>query len=175
MRLGECLSLTWICVNLEQRVITLRKAEKNSRPRVFSNLSTTLMTLLETLSKQNDKVFGKTSECSAITGLCQQRKRLSHKLGNSQMLKIHFHLIRHWYGTMNYHRKPDPVYIAGLLGHKSLMTTQIYINLDRMAFGESSDYIVKVASTIDEACKLLEVGFKFVTDMDGSKIFRKLK
>ena len=58
---------------------------------------------------------------------------------------------------------------------KNVMTTQLYINPDKMAFGESSGYIVKVASTLDEACKLLEVGFMFVTDMDGSKLFRKPK
>jgi hypothetical protein len=47
-----------------------------------------------------------------------------------------------------------------------------------MMFGEGSsngDYVVKVASTMDAACKLLENGFEFVTDMDGAKLFRKRK
>ena len=76
---------------------------------------------------------------------------------------------------MNYHKKPDVFYIAGLLGHKSIMTTQIYVNLDKMAFGESNEYIVKVASTVDDALKLLEVGFEYVTEMDKVKLFRKRK
>lgn len=28
---------------------------------------------------------------------------------------------------------------------------------------------------LDEACKLLEVGFEYVTDMQGKKLFRKRK
>ncbi len=34
---------------------------------------------------------------------------------------------------------------------------------------------VKVAQSLDEACKLLEVGFEYVTDMNGAKLFRKRK
>ena len=37
------------------------------------------------------------------------------------------------------------------------------------------DYEVKIAETIEEAIKLLEVGFDYVTDMDGKKLFRKRK
>ena len=48
--------------------------------------------------------------------------------------------------------------------------------MEQMAFGENSnDYIVKVATTIEEACKLLEVGFEFVTEMGNQKLFRKRK
>ena len=35
MRLNECLSLTWLCVNFQNAVITLPEAEKHSLPRVF--------------------------------------------------------------------------------------------------------------------------------------------
>jgi hypothetical protein len=56
------------------------------------------------------------------------------------------------------------------------MNTQIYVNMEQMIFNSaSSDYIVKVASTIEDACKLLEVGFEFVTDISGQKLFRKRK
>jgi hypothetical protein len=39
----------------------------------------------------------------------------------------------------------------------------------------SDDFIVKVASTIEQATKLVEVGFEYVTEMDGKKLFRKRK
>jgi hypothetical protein len=56
------------------------------------------------------------------------------------------------------------------------MTTEIYINLERMVFNTNSDeYTVRVAATIEEACKLLEVGFEYVTDIEGKKLFRKRK
>lgn len=34
---------------------------------------------------------------------------------------------------------------------------------------------VKVAESLEEACKLLEVGFEYVTDMENKKLFRKRK
>jgi hypothetical protein len=51
------------------------------------------------------------------------------------------------------------------------------INLEAAIYHNSNadDFHVKVAATIEEACKLLETGFEFVTDMDGKKLFRKRK
>jgi hypothetical protein len=63
-----------------------------------------------------------------------------------------------------------------IAGHKSVLTTQIYVNMEKMAFGEcSSDYMFKVASTVEEACKLIEVGFEYVTEIESKKLFRKRK
>ena len=175
MRLGECLSLTWICINTEPRIITLTKAEKHGSPRSF-NVSGTLIGMLNNLLKENDKVFGTMCKGSATQSLINQRRQIAHKLNNSRIGKIHFHLIRHWYATMQFHKKRDIFYVSKLLGHKHVATTEIYINMEKMAFGESSDdFTVKVAITLDEACKLLEVGFDYVTEMDGKKLFRKRK
>jgi len=33
----------------------------------------------------------------------------------------------------------------------------------------------KVVHNLKEACELLEVGFEYVTEIDGAKIFRKRK
>ena len=47
---------------------------------------------------------------------------------------------------------------------------------EKAFFPESSeDYTVKVASNVDEACRLLEVGFEYVTEFEGIKLFRKRK
>jgi len=63
-----------------------------------------------------------------------------------------------------------------LLGHNSLKTTLIYIDLEKAIFREANDeFTVRVAEDLDEACKLLEVGFEYVTDMEGKKLFRKRK
>ena len=169
------MSLTWACINVETRSITLRKAEKHSSPRVF-HVSNMLIGMLNSQKKVNDKIFGKMSKSNATWCLIKQRKRIAHRLSNPRIAKIHFHLIRHWYATMQYHKKPDLLYVAGLLGHKSVLTTQIYINMEKMAFGEgSNDYMVKVATTVEEACKLLEVGFEYVTEIESQKLFRKRK
>jgi hypothetical protein len=36
-------------------------------------------------------------------------------------------------------------------------------------------FTVRAVNTLEEACKLLEVGFEYVTKVDGKKIFRKRK
>jgi len=52
----------------------------------------------------------------------------------------------------------------------------IYINLERAVFKTTNDeFTVRAVSTLDEACKLIEVGFESVTEFEGKKIFRKRK
>jgi hypothetical protein len=49
------------------------------------------------------------------------------------------------------------------------------VKREKAFFPESSeDYTVKVASNV-EACRLLEVGFEYVTEFEGIKLFRKRK
>ena len=77
---------------------------------------------------------------------------------------------------MEYHKKPDIFHVSKLIGHKSVLSTQIYINMEKMVFdGPTDDYIVKVVETLDDAIKLMQVGFEFHCEMDGKKLFRKRK
>ena len=175
MRIGEYLSITWICISFENRIVTLTTAEKRSLPRVFK-VSTTLVSMLGNLPKQNEKVFGKMTRSTAENCLRITRKKIAAKISNPRIAKIHFHLIRHWFGTMEYHKKPDMDHVRRLLGHKSILNTQIYVNMEKALFSTSSDdYVVKVASSVEEASKLIEVGFEHVTEIDGKHLFRKRK
>jgi hypothetical protein len=48
--------------------------------------------------------------------------------------------------------------------------------MEKMAFNlTSNEYTVKVAATLEEARQLLEVGFEYVTEIDGKKLFRQRK
>jgi hypothetical protein len=77
---------------------------------------------------------------------------------------------------MEYHKTRDILHVQQVLGHRDLRNTLIYINLEKALFQNADDeYHVKVAQTLDEATKLLEVGFEYVTDMDGAKLFKKRK
>jgi integrase/predicted RNA-binding Zn-ribbon protein involved in translation (DUF1610 family) len=175
MRIGECLSLKWMCINYEKRIITLADAEKHSLPRVF-RVSSTLINMISNLSKVNDKVFGLTTRGIAENCLRHSRQKVARKLSNPRISKIHFHLIRHWFGTMEYHKHPDMDYVRRLLGHKSILNTQMYVNMEKAFFPESSEeYTVKVASTLKEAIELMEGGFECHTEMEGKKLFRKRK
>ncbi|MEM2999223.1 MAG: tyrosine-type recombinase/integrase [Candidatus Bathyarchaeia archaeon] len=174
MRIGECLSLTWSSINPEAHTITLNTPEKNSNPRIFK-VSAKLIGMLQSLPKINDKVFGKTTSRNASICLAYQRKKIARKLANPRIAKIHFHLIRHWKGTMEYHKTQNIIHVQKLLGHKSILNTQLYVNLEQAIFTVNEDYEVKAVETLEEAVKLLEVGFEYVTDMDGKKLFRKRK
>ncbi len=77
---------------------------------------------------------------------------------------------------MEYHKTHNPWYVKQLFGHKSLQSTELYINIEQAIFNEGNqEFHVITAATIGEACKLLESGFEYVTDMEGKKLFRKRK
>lgn len=56
------------------------------------------------------------------------------------------------------------------MGHRKIETTLLYTQLIHFA---EDEYHVRTAKTVKEACKLVESGFEYVTEMDGVKIFRK--
>ena len=63
-----------------------------------------------------------------------------------------------------------------LLGHRNIQNTAIYITLETGMFQtESNDFHAAVARTLEEASKLIEVGFKYVCEIDDAKLFRKRK
>jgi hypothetical protein len=80
---------------------------------------------------------------------------------------------------MLYHSKPDIGIVAKFLGHKNWENTRLYIQLDKNLFKNLPDdqFITRVAHNVEDACKLIEVGFEYVTGeySDGGKIFRKRK
>ena len=89
---------------------------------------------------------------------------------------IHFHTLRHWKATTEQHRTKDPWHVKMVLGHKSIQSTEKYIHLEKMLYEDISDqFIVKVADTMDDAVKLMEVGFEFHAEIEGYKLFRKRK
>jgi len=73
---------------------------------------------------------------------------------------------------MTYHRTKDILYTQKKMGHRNLKNTLVYTHLVNF---KSDEYIVKIAETVEEACKLIEAGFEYVTHMNGVKIFRKRK
>lgn len=175
MRIGEALRLKWTDINAESATIILNEPEKGSNPRIF-RVSSKLIGMLQALPKKTDKAFGASTVQNRLSMLQQQRKRLALKLGNPRLNRITFHTLRHWKGTMEYHKTHDIWHVKQLLGHKSVTSTEIYINVEQAIFNEDDQqFHVKVASSVAEATKLLEVGFEYVMDMDGKKLLRKRK
>jgi hypothetical protein len=65
---------------------------------------------------------------------------------------------------------------AKLLGHRNVFATQIYVNFEQALFREANDeYPVEVAETVEEAIKLIAVGYEYVSTMGDKQIYRKRK
>ena len=150
--------------------------EKGSKPRIvkISNAALNMLVALKAKST-SQRVF--TPNLRALRRVFQrQRERLARKLQNPRLRLIHFHTFRHWKATMLYHQTKDILYVTNFLGHKSIKNTLLYIQLEEAIFQkESEEYICKVAGSVDEAKELIELGFEYVTEMEGVKLFRKRK
>jgi integrase len=106
----------------------------------------------------------------------EQREAAARKFNNPRLSKITFTTFRHWKATMEYHETKDILWVMRFLGHSSLKTTLIYIDLETALFRDNDEgFITKVATTVEEACGLLEVGFEHVCEMNGKTIFKKRK
>lgn len=58
------------------------------------------------------------------------------------------------------------------LGHRNIQSTLRYTHYANF---ENDDYHVATTKTVEEAKKLIESGFEYVTDMEETKLFRKRK
>jgi integrase len=171
-RYGELERLKWTDIDFGRRQVRIR-AEKGSNSRTLP-LSTKAIDMLCNLRRDREKVF------CGLRGLqstfYQQRKRKAQQLANPNFLLIHFHTFRHWKATTEQHKTKDPWHVKMILGHKSIQSTETYIHLEEMLYQETNDqFTVKVADTLEDAVKLMEVGFEFHAEIEGHKLFRKRK
>jgi len=74
---------------------------------------------------------------------------------------------------MEYHKTKDLLYVKQLLGHKDLRTTLRYTQL--LENSGNDEYHCKTAKTINEATQLIGNGFEYVTEIEGTKLFKKRK
>ena len=170
----EAGSLTLNDIDIEKRIITLNAPAKRSNPRQFkmSNRLTTMLATLTSGIPRDKKIWTQRIDDLDRT-FVRKRKIIAINIGNPNLIKITFKTFRHWKATMEYHKTKDILYVKELLGHKSIKNTLIYTHL--VDFENEDEYIVKVASTIEEMVILLESGFEYVTDYQDKKILRKRK
>ena len=77
---------------------------------------------------------------------------------------------------MLYHETKSTVLVKEFLGHKSLDTTLLYIQLEKTLYQKGSDgFLVKATRDDEEIQKLLEVGFELACQKDDLLYFRKRK
>ncbi|MGQ9625193.1 MAG: tyrosine-type recombinase/integrase [Candidatus Bathycorpusculaceae bacterium] len=173
LRVGEALRLKWTDIDTQRNVIILNQPEKGSEPRIFK-VSTTLMTKLNQLPKNNEYVFRNRLQQSVGQNFRIQRKRIADKLGNLRLNKITFHTFRHWKATMEYAKTRDILHVMQFLGHKNIKNTLLYTQL--IKFEKEDDFYCATAKTSHEAKHLIESGFEYVcTTPENIMLFRKRK
>jgi integrase len=160
MRSGEAHRIQWINIDRGKLIVTLNNPEKHSNARMFK-VSEQLIEMLNNLPKKGIYVFSGSLKGMKVT-FGKARKRLALKLDNPKLLEIHFHTFRHWKATMLYHETKDIYYVQRFLGHKSIKSTEIYINIVIALFqtGPNDKFIVKVSADPKEIADYLAQGFE---------------
>jgi integrase len=168
-RAGEIVKLRWTDINTQNSTIQINNPEKGSMSRTIKVSPKTIAMILAMPKKYGIQIFNQNQHAIQTT-FSISRKRLAGKLSNPRLLQIHFHTLRHWKATMEYHKTRDMLHVKYLLGHKRIENTEIYAHLIEF---ENDDYHSATAKTLEEAKQLIDSGFEYVTDMEGVKLFRK--
>ena len=100
------------------------------------------------------------------------RNDLAAKLNEPTFKTIRLYDLRHYFGTMVYHRTRNILLVKQSMGHSKIETTLIYPQLVNFA---EDEYTVRKAITIKEATALLESGFEYVTTIEETHLYRKRK
>ena len=175
MRCGEAKRLEWSDVDFERRTLRLNLPEKRSNPRMW-RITLKLTAMLNALPRKAQRIFGNGPITSTKMTFMRARKRLANKLQNPRLLKISFHTFRHWKATMLYHETGDIHYVKRFLGHKSIVNTEIYINIaDTIFKSKSDDFTVKVVEKPEDIKRYAEAGFDFYCQKDNLIFLRKRK
>jgi integrase/DNA-directed RNA polymerase subunit M/transcription elongation factor TFIIS len=168
---GELAKLRLIDVNMKNKTVNIRPV-KGHNPRILK-VSSEFIRRLQNMPKKSEYIF---NYDSLKSGYNDARRHLAHKLNNPRLLSITFTTFRHWKGTMEYHKTRDILHVKQLLGHKKIQSTMIYINLEAALFTDRHDeFHFATAKTVEEAGKLIEVGFEYVCHHEGAMLFRKRK
>jgi len=177
MRIGELTQLTPENLDKQRKVVNITP-EKGSNPRILP-ISEKLITMLNNLP-HNTRIKYKTlfqpdKDCLR-DHLCTQRKQLATRLNNPRFLRIGFHTLRHWKGTTEYHTTKDILHVKQILGHKSIMSTMIYINLEAALFLQTDEnFTCKVAHNEQEEAELINAGFQHINNRGELAFYKKRK
>ena len=161
-------------LDLEQRLVYPTTAKRGAprKLKISSNLSVALQNHVNTKKLQPaDKLF-KGSSRNYGKYYRAMRNRLAEKLCKPELRTIRLYDFRHYFATMLYAKTRDIVLVKQQMGHKRLETTMIYTQLLNIY---DDEWTCRTARNVKESTELIEAGFKYVTDQDGLKLFRKRK
>jgi integrase len=122
-------------------------------------------------------VFPKRGRNTRRVSFSKRMKGLARLTNNNRYRKIHFHTFRHVSALRTYHRIKDALIVKTLLGHKSLMTTQRYLEIYAQIYGtnQPDKFVTKIAATKEERITLINDGWTFIKNDGDDWYFRKPK
>jgi integrase len=166
---GEALKLRWIDVS--GNIITINHTVKGHLPRQLE-VSNKLISMLNSLPKMSDMIFP-TTYSVMFSCYDKVRKRAAELQKNPRLLSIELRTFRHWGGSMIAHYTNGNVLtVKRLLGHKRIENTMKYIG---MIHFKDDEFEVTTATTVEEAKKVLEAGFDYITEKAGIMLLRRPK
>jgi len=171
----EVYSLRMKDVDLEHRTLSPETA-KNGNPRT-GKISLKLKEMLTEYIinhklQPNDKLF-KGNPSNYGNRYQRSRNALAEKLHDPTIKTIRLYDLRHYYGTMEYHKTKDLIHVMHQMGHKVITTTMIYMHILNE---EADEWTCKATNNTKDATTLVESGFEYIaTTPDGLMLFRKRK
>ena len=161
-------------IDFDHRLILPRTA-KNGAPRTLKislKLEAMLRDYIQRENIQTDEKLFKTTSRNYSQMFRISRNALAKQLKDPTIQSIRLYDFRHFFATNLYNRTRDILLVKNKLGHKEINNTLFYTQL--LDF-EEDEYIVKGAETKEQAMKLIEAGFEYVTEINGTKLFKKRK
>jgi integrase len=159
-------------IDLEHRVVNPITAKKGN-PRTLKISQQLTASINEWIIKNNlnlnDKLFKGNAEDYGKYYRAM-RNKLAQDLKDPSIRTIRLYDFRHYFCSKQLNDTKDPYFVMLQMGHKKLETTQKYMHLMNL---EEDEWTCKGATNIQEATALIEAGFQYVTEMDGTKLFKK--
>lgn len=129
MRRGEILNLSWKAIDLPRRTITVMES-KNGEKRTIP-MNETVSTLLKEKGKVRligyDWVFHSPLSKAKLFNQALE-KAFSKCFKKAGIEDLHFHDLRHSFGTRLSRNGMDALTIKALMGHKTMMMTSRYVH-----------------------------------------------
>ncbi len=166
-RLSEILNVLWKDLDIAAPTLNI-KALKGGRNRQ-ARISPQLAAKLNLLPKENEFIFGGITPNGITAHFDKVRKRLAKN--NPNLMRIHFHSFRHYFGSRLYFQTKDIVRTQQRMGHRSILSTMRYVQLVDFGVGEP-EFEVKEAADKSVAMQLIANGYEYT---GFQQLFRKRK
>jgi integrase len=170
-RKGEALKIRFADINPNTNEISINYPEKGSKSRKVK-VSDRTIAMINALPKKYGEHLFNTHPHAFDSTFNHTRKALADSQQNTNILHIHFHTFRYLRARKEYRKHKDIYEAKYILGHKSILSTQRYTE-DEEFHGD--EYYSAEAKTKEEAKRLIESGYSYVTEIDGVKLFSKPK